>query len=117
LCCAGVDKRRFDLVQHRLVGGLDRADVASRELCDRRIAAQNRFAVDEDRARATLLEHATLLRSGQPELVAQNVDQRRGGVGTYRVITTVHAKQQWGHQQELRNCMEFIRLVIRAGTE
>src|SRR6185312_14343531 len=61
---------------------LDRAETGQRgdgrvlDAGDRRDTRAHRFAIDMDRAGAALAEAATEMRIGQPELVAQRVEQR-----------------------------------------
>ena len=54
---------------------LDRRDRRAVDLADRHEAGVDDGAVDEDRARAALAFAAALLRAGQPEVLAQDVEQ------------------------------------------
>jgi PAS domain-containing protein len=71
-------------LQRVQVGGgadpLERGDAAAGE-CRHRLAARiDRLAVDHDLARAALLEAAAELGGSQPEIVAQDQEQRRVGL-------------------------------------
>ena len=74
------DERRLHRVQRfALREALDGGDLAATDVDGKQHARSNRHAVEPDRASRAGAPIAADFRPGQPELVAQHFDERRGG--------------------------------------
>ena len=83
------------LHQARRVGraqSLDGADLPARQRGDRHQAGEHGMAVQLHGAGSALAQAAAELGAVQPEIVAQHIQQRRGGIGVHRVVVTVHGQ-------------------------
>ena len=64
---------------------------------DRRDARPDGLAVDDDGAGAALAEAAAELRAAQLEIVAEDVEQRRGGIDVHLLRASVYLQRQDAH--------------------
>src|SRR6185503_15545096 len=75
-------------------GALDRRDARAVDLARGDDARVDRLAVDEHRARAALALAAALLAAGEPEVVAQDVEQPPQRRDAQRVLDAVDDEAQ-----------------------
>src|SRR5205814_8218376 len=69
---------------------LDRRDPATFEVGGKREARQHGEAVDEDGARSALAELAAVLRPGESEALAQDLEERLGGGAEHLMGLVAH---------------------------
>src|SRR5438105_7739867 len=77
----------------------------------RRYAGTSRFAINVHGASAAERHAAAVLGAGQPEVVAQNPEERSGRLGIYFHRLAIHGEAD--HESLLRQLREFLRRIAR----
>src|SRR5205085_9091369 len=77
----------------------ERDDLGAGDGADRRDAGAHRAAADDRRAGSALAEAAAELWTAEPEIVAQDVEERRRRIDVHRMSSTVDAKRDGAHRR------------------
>ena len=79
---------------------LDGLDLAPAQKRNGRDARKDRLTIDHDGARAALTESAAELRAIEPQIVAKDIQQRRGGIAVDAPRGTVDVQCHHGRARD-----------------